>query len=431
MSDIKVSIVIACYNEDHYIAQCLDSMIAQTLQEIEIIVVDDGSTDNSLSVIKQYAVKDQRIIVLQQQHKGAAQARNLGICYAHGKYISFFDADDFVAPDCYQIMYDNAERNGSDVSVVGSQSMDNETGDTQKLEYTLKKEYLPSVNPFSSEDIPAYIFLVFNGWAWDKLFLLSFIQREKIQFQDLRSTNDMLFVDKALLYANSICVQDTILITHRINKNNSTSSTRDLSWDCFYKALLALKNVLDERKCTDEIYLSYAMWAAEFIHWQLSTYHGSAFIKAYNLLHEGGLDKLDFLRVPKEHFDRAHKEWYEYCAYIHKYDIGHYLDELWRRTADQNRSLDNLSRENRSLIEQIDNANKKIDSLNSTLKETSIKSENIQNLNDQLQTENKELIKIFNALSEHIYDMKHSLHWKIGDAVLFIPSMIYQKIKRK
>ena len=171
MSDIKVSIVIACYNEDHYIAQCLDSMIAQTLQEIEIIVVDDGSTDNSLSVIKQYALKDQRIIVLQQQHKGVAQARNLGICYAHGKYISFFDADDFVAPDCYQIMYDNAERNGSDVSVVGSQSMDNETGDTQKLEYTLKKEYLPSVNPFSSEDIPAYIFLVFNGWAWDKLFL--------------------------------------------------------------------------------------------------------------------------------------------------------------------------------------------------------------------------------------------------------------------
>ena len=115
----------------------------------------------------------------------------------------------------------------------------------------------------------------------------------------------------------------------------------------------------------------------------------------------------------------------------YKYDIGHYLDELWRRTADQNRSLDNLSRENRSLIEQIDNANKKIDSLNSTLKETSIKSDNIQNLNDQLQTENKELIKIFNALSEHIYDMKHSLHWKIGDAVLFIPSMIYQKIKRK
>ena len=246
----------------------------------------------------------------------------------------------------------------------------------------------------------------------------------------MRSTNDMLFVDKALLYANSICVQDTILITHRINKNNSTSSTRDLSWDCFYKALLALRNVLDERKCSDEIYLSYAMWASEFIHWQLSTYHGSAFINAYNLLHDGGLDQLDFLNVPKERFDQAHTKWYEYCAYIQKHDIGEYLDQLWKKVADQNVALENSFNKNRTLIQQIDNANKKIDSLNIALEDAKIISGNIQNSNHKLQIENGELRKIFDEMSVHIYDMRHSLHWKIGGAVLFIPSMIYHKIKR-
>lgn len=459
MSDVKVSIVIACYNEEHYIAQCLDSMISQTLKEIEIIVVDDGSTDASLQVIQQYALKDHRVIAVQGQHGGAAMARNLGMKYAHGKYITFFDADDFAAPDCYQIMYDNAERSGSEVCVVGSQSLDNETGETYKLTNTMKEAYLPSKNPFSSKDIPAYIFLAFNGWAWDKLFLVSFLQKENIQFQNLRSTNDMLFVDKALLCADSIYVQDTVLITHRVNKRNSISATRDLSWDCFYKALLALKNVLDERKCNNEIYLSYAMWAAEFIHWQLSTYHGNAFIKAYNLLHDSGLNKLDFLKVPKDSYDQAHKTWYDYCAYIHQYDLGHYLDELWKSADDQNEALNNRDMENSALTQQLNDANRQIDSLHAQcestkeelrisvekleasnnsladtkneLADTKKQLEELQKAKSELETENRENKSTVDHLSSHIYNMKHSLHWKIGDIVLFIPSIILRGIKSK
>lgn len=429
MTDVKVSIVIACYNEEHYIGQCLDSLTTQTLRDIEIIVVNDGSTDASMNVIQQCAIKDRRITAVQGQHHGAAQARNFGMRYAHGKYISFFDADDYAAPDCYQIMYDSAEKNESDICVVGSQSLDNETGEIQTLHYTMKKEYLPSSNPFSSKEIPASIFLAFNGWAWDKLFLFSFLQKENIEFQDLRSTNDMLFVDKSLLCADSIYVLDTVLITHRINKRNSISATRDLSWDCFYKALLALKNVLDERKCIDEIYLSYAMWATEFIHWQLSTYHGNAFIKAYNLLHDGGLDQLDFLKMPKERFDQAHKEWYDYCAYIHQYDLGHYLDELWKKAAEQNETLNNRNRECSALTQQLNEANQQIDSLNELLKDNQIKSDELQRTNSELKIEIQKANNSINDLTSHVSDMKKSLHWKIGDAALFIPSVIYRKFK--
>ncbi len=452
MTDVKVSIVIACYNEEHYIGQCLDSLTTQTLRDIEIIVVNDGSTDASMNVIQQCAIKDRRITAVQGQHHGAAQARNFGMRYAHGKYISFFDADDYAAPDCYQIMYDSAEKNESDICVVGSQSLDNETGEIQTLHYTMKKEYLPSSNPFSSKEIPASIFLAFNGWAWDKLFLFSFLQKENIEFQDLRSTNDMLFVDKSLLCADSIYVLDTVLITHRINKRNSISATRDLSWDCFYKALLALKNVLDERKCIDEIYLSYAMWATEFIHWQLSTYHGNAFIKAYNLLHDGGLDQLDFLKVHKERFDQAHKPWYDYCAYIHQNDLGSYLDELWMKAADQNKALADKNRENSVLTTRLHEANIQIDSLHATcedmksrLSDARAQFKTAQNERDlannkvkELQTANTELKNekykaqiTINELTSHISDMKNSLHWKIGDAALFVPTVIHEKLKRK
>ena len=330
-------------------------------------------------------------------------------------------------------MYDNAEKSGSDVCVVGSQSLDNETGDIQALTYTMKKGYLPSKNPFSSMDIPAYIFLAFNGWAWDKLFLFSFIQSENIKFQEIDSSEDMLFVDKALLCANSIYVHDDILITHRINKSDSVSSTRDLTWDCFYKALIAMKDFINEKNCNAEVYLSYSMWAAEFIHWQLSTYHGAAFIKAYSLLHDGGLDQLDFLKVPKERFDSAHKEWYDYCAYIHQYNLGHYLDELWKKSADQNEALNNRNRENSALTQQLNDANKQIDSLNAicednkaeletskeklettnniladTKKELGTaqrKLEDLQRSNSELETKDKENHDIIDHLSSHINDM--------------------------
>ena len=96
MSDVKVSIVIACYNEEHYIAQCLDSMISQTLKDIEIIVVDDGSTDSSMHIIQQYALKDHRVIVVQGQHGGAAMGSEpwqAEICPS--KYISPLRCDGF------------------------------------------------------------------------------------------------------------------------------------------------------------------------------------------------------------------------------------------------------------------------------------------------------------------------------------------------
>lgn len=106
---IKVSIIIPIYNTEKYLRRCLDSAINQTLKEIEIICINDGSTDNSLSILKEYANKDNRIVVLDIANGGVANARNLGIKKAHGRYIGFIDSDDWVDSGYFENLYSQSE----------------------------------------------------------------------------------------------------------------------------------------------------------------------------------------------------------------------------------------------------------------------------------------------------------------------------------
>ena len=95
----KVSVILPVYNVSDYLRQCMDSIVGQTLKDIEIICVDDGSTDDSLAILKEYEAKDQRVKVIQQANAGAGAARNKGLEIATGEYLSFLDSDDFFEPD--------------------------------------------------------------------------------------------------------------------------------------------------------------------------------------------------------------------------------------------------------------------------------------------------------------------------------------------
>ena len=94
MDNTKISVILPVYNVEKYLRQCLDTIIGQTLKEIEILCVDDGSTDNSAKILEEYAQKDQRVKVFTQKNAGAGAARNLGLRHASGKYLSFQDSDD-------------------------------------------------------------------------------------------------------------------------------------------------------------------------------------------------------------------------------------------------------------------------------------------------------------------------------------------------
>ena len=105
---IKVSVVLPVYNSERYIHQCLNSILNQTLKEIEIICVDDGSTDNSVNLINDICKKDSRVSLIMQKNSYAGVARNNGLKHAKGKYVIFLDSDDFFEPDMLLSMYEKA-----------------------------------------------------------------------------------------------------------------------------------------------------------------------------------------------------------------------------------------------------------------------------------------------------------------------------------
>ena len=120
MEDILVSVIVPVYNVENYLRQCLNSITGQTLKNIEIICVDDSSTDGSKRILEEYAKKDERVKIITQPNKGAGAARNNGLSVAKGKYLSFLDSDDFFEPDMLEHAYNKAEEDCADFVVFKS-----------------------------------------------------------------------------------------------------------------------------------------------------------------------------------------------------------------------------------------------------------------------------------------------------------------------
>ena len=125
----KVSVIIPVYNAENYLQQCLDSVANQTLQDIEIICVNDGSTDRSLEILRSFEKKDNRFIILTQENQGAAVARNEGLSIAKGEFISVLDADDFFDPNMLKAAYNRLVETNSEIAIFKVQLYDDSTGE--------------------------------------------------------------------------------------------------------------------------------------------------------------------------------------------------------------------------------------------------------------------------------------------------------------
>ena len=120
MSEKKlITVVVPVYNTGELLRECVDSILAQTYKNLEIILVDDGSTDSSGEICDQYSLKDSRISVYHQKNSGQASARNYALSIARGEYVGFVDSDDYIAPNMYETMVDSLERNDADIVVCG------------------------------------------------------------------------------------------------------------------------------------------------------------------------------------------------------------------------------------------------------------------------------------------------------------------------
>lgn len=121
LNNIKISLIVPCYNIRKYLPRCIESILAQTYKNLEIILISDGSTDGTDEVIREYAKKDSRIIPIFKQNSGVSDTRNRGLDIATGDYIGFVDGDDYIEPEMYETLLKNAIENNADISHCGYQ----------------------------------------------------------------------------------------------------------------------------------------------------------------------------------------------------------------------------------------------------------------------------------------------------------------------
>lgn len=321
-----VSVIMPVYNGETYLRQCLDSVVNQTLKEIEIICVDDGSSDRSVEILKEYAAKDERVMVLQQANAGAGAARNNGLSKASGKYLSFLDSDDFFETDMLEKAVEKIAADRADFVVFRCDHYLNDTNTFKKAAYTLKKQTLPPYTPFNFRQITDNVFKAFVGWAWDKVYDREFVMKHNLKFQEQRTSNDMLFVFSALVLAKRITYLDTVIAHQRRNNGESLSNTREKSWFCFYNALKALRDVLKEKGLYEELRKDFVNYAVHFSLWNLNTITGECYEKLYTKLHEEWFEELEVTGHDEAYF--YNKTEYKQLADILRYDFKEYNTKL-------------------------------------------------------------------------------------------------------
>lgn len=203
---VKISIIIPIYNCEEYLEECIKSVFCQTLKELEIICINDGSTDGSVQIVKKFCAEDERVILLHQENQGAGAARNRGIKKAKGKYVAFLDGDDYyLDPEALELMYKECETKG--VSICASLRKFLENGREELLELfqdTVKNNIL------KYEDFQLdYEYQSF-------LFLRKHLIENEIFFPSYRRFQDPPFLVKALYKAQKFTVVDTYLYCYRV-----------------------------------------------------------------------------------------------------------------------------------------------------------------------------------------------------------------------
>lgn len=200
----KVTVVLPVYNVAQYLRQALESISAQTLKEIEIIAVDDGSTDGSGAILDEYAKTEPRLKVVHIPNGGAGAARNVGLERARGEYLFFCDPDDSCSPEMLADMYRKAVGTNADIVIAGKMIVNVGDGGEQIVRQPLSKNVLRRPQPFSPQDVAGCIFSMAKAVPWDKLFRRGFVERLDLKFQSTRRSNDVFFVDMALASAERI-----------------------------------------------------------------------------------------------------------------------------------------------------------------------------------------------------------------------------------
>lgn len=262
MSDMpKVSVVMSVYNGEKFLMQTLDSVLAQTLREIEILLVCNGSTDSTLSIMQEYAGKDSRIRVYPKEFAGAGTGRNYGLARATGKYVSFLDGDDLFEPDMLSRLYAYAESHQAEIVAFGSDKM-YPNGSYAANNYPIMQN-LPNQDVFSALEMRScFRTISYNGW--DKFFLRQFLMDNQLHFLDQSLHEDTYLCLTSICCAQRICVLPDKMVHYRVFGEGITSNKVKLAQNA-YICFRTFKNWLIENQKWTQFRTEYANAAIEII----------------------------------------------------------------------------------------------------------------------------------------------------------------------
>lgn len=242
----EVSVIIPVYNAETHLRECLDSIRNQTFANIEVICVDDGSTDESPDILAEYAASDTRFRVERQTNGGAAAARNAGLACARGEFVGFLDSDDFIEPRMIENLLERIRNCSADVVISGMTYFDAQSGAELQRWHVAKTEAdLPQ--PFSPEDVGDRLFLAFRRGSCNKLFRRSLIEENDLRFPLLNCHEDVAFVVLSLATARTICVEPGAYYHYRKGRKDSlTASPEHVAYSAV-DAWLRICDLLSER----------------------------------------------------------------------------------------------------------------------------------------------------------------------------------------
>ena len=302
----KVSVILPVYNVGEYLKECLDSLIDQTLKDIEIICINDGSTDNSPEILEQYAQKDSRFIIVSQENQGQGVARNKGVEIARGEYIQFVDPDDWCETDMLETLYRFAKDNASKVVKFNYTEYNDYTGRKKEQNFAdfIKRKYgydLAERPYYSWNNLKDGCLYDLGLNVWSSFYSAGFIKENNIRFAPNKHAEDHLFANGALLLTDKIDYLDQSLYFYRRRKGSSVYQKTDDNF-CIFDNIESLKRFLIEHNLWRELSDEFSKYAREALKWHYMVPEGSKgkYEKLCKQFFSSGRDYKKFLKELKK-----------------------------------------------------------------------------------------------------------------------------------
>ncbi len=321
---ISVSVIMPVYNSGQYLCPCIDSLLAQTLKDIQIIIIDDASTDGSVNILKQYAQMDNRIRVIGNSiHQGAGYCRNQGMDIAQGKYVIFLDSDDYFDSHLLEVSYSAGEKYNTDIVFFDFYYVDVTKRHVEQSPQLLFMKAMEG-KVFSGDAFPDRLFNVLFEVPWNKLCRLEFLLSHDIRFQEIQNSNDVYFGCCVSALAKRMTYINEYLVYYRVNCVGQISATRGKNPICAFEALKLLKTKLENEGVFDKYKIGFCSHVISCIRSALNA-PGSSLdsrLLLRNCLKEYGWKDLGMSDCKAEDFFRQED-------YVYWLDFPYSLDEKY------------------------------------------------------------------------------------------------------